>query len=91
MVLNALRNVADTLRAIEHDAQALHSQAAAEAAAQAALQAIGHRYRLGAASYLQLIVAQQQAQQTRLGLASAQAQRLSDSIALYQAMGGAGQ
>ena len=64
---------------------------AAVAAAQAALQAIGHRYRLGAASYLQLIVAQQQAQQTRLGLASAQAQRLSDSIALYQAMGGAGQ
>ena len=91
VVLDALRNVADTLRAIEHDAQALHSQAAAEAAAQAALQAIGHRYRLGAASYLQLIVAQQQAQQTRLGLASAQAQRLSDSIALYQAMGGAGQ
>ena len=91
VVLNALRNVADTLRAIEHDAQALHSQAAAEAAAQAALQAIGHRYRLGAASYLQLIVAQQQAQQTRLGLASAQAQRLSDNIALYQAMGGAGQ
>ena len=91
VVLDALRNVADTLRAIEHDAQALHPQAAAEAAAQAALQAIGHRYRLGAASYLQLIVAQQQAQQTRLGLASAQAQRLSDSIALYQAMGGAGQ
>ena len=38
-----------------------------------------------------IVAQQQQAQQTRLGLASAQAQRLSDSIALYQAMGGAGQ
>ena len=43
---------------------------------------------LGAASYLQLLTAQQQAQQTRIGLIAAQAARLADSAALYQAMGG---
>jgi outer membrane protein TolC len=36
---------------------------------------------------VQLLIAQQQAQQTRLGLAAAQAQRLVDSVALYQAVG----
>jgi outer membrane protein TolC len=35
-----------------------------------------------------LLTAQQQAQQTRIGLIAAQAARLADSAALYQAMGG---
>ena len=43
---------------------------------------------LGAASYLQLLVAQQQAQRMRTSLVAAQAQRLVDSVALYQALGG---
>ena len=46
------------------------------------------QYRLGAASYLQLLTAQQQFQQSRIGLIAAQAARLADSAALYQAMGG---
>lgn len=87
-VLQALRNVADVLRALEHDADALVAQAAAEASAREALQSVGQRHALGAASYLQWLVAQQQAQQARLGVAAAQAQRLADTVALYQAMGG---
>ncbi len=87
VVLEALRNVADVLRAVENDAQALAAQAAADAAAQGSLQSMQRRYALGAASYVQLLIAQQQAQQTRINLIAAQAQRLINTVALYQAMG----
>ncbi|TXH76576.1 MAG: efflux transporter outer membrane subunit [Thiobacillus sp.] len=87
-VLEALRNVADTLRQLDNDAQALQARAAADASAQASLDLVRQQYHLGAASYLQLLTAQQQARQTRIGLIAAQAARLADSAALYQAMGG---
>ncbi|GMV01702.1 MAG: efflux transporter outer membrane subunit [Burkholderiaceae bacterium] len=87
-VLQALRNVADVLRALGHDAATLAAQAAADVSASEALATVGTRHALGAASYLQWLTAQQQAQQARLGLVAAQAQRLADTVALYQAMGG---
>jgi NodT family efflux transporter outer membrane factor (OMF) lipoprotein len=87
-VLQALRNVADVLRAIDNDAQTLSANAAAEAAARDSLRLVQRQYELGAASYLQLLVAQQQAQQIGIDLIAGQAQRLADSVALYQAMGG---
>lgn len=87
VVLEALRNVADALRAVENDAQALAALAAAAAAAQDSLQSVEQQYRLGAASYVEVLIAQQQAHRTRLGLAAAQAQRLADSVAMYQAIG----
>jgi len=87
-VLQALRNVADVLRALHNDAQVLQAQAAADASAQQSLNLLRQQYRLGAASYLQLLTAQQQAQQTRINLIAAQAQRLADTAAFYQAMGG---
>ncbi|MGC2458791.1 MAG: efflux transporter outer membrane subunit [Gallionellaceae bacterium] len=87
-VLQALRSVADALRQLDNDAQALQAQAVADASAQESLNLMQQQYLLGAASYLQLLTAQQQAQQTRIGLIAAQAARLADSAALYQAMGG---
>lgn len=87
-VLQALRNVADVLRALDNDAQTLAAQAAADASAQASLRLIRQQYALGAVSYLQLLIAQQQAQQTAMGLIAARAQRLADTVALYQSMGG---
>ena len=87
-VLQALRNVADALRQLDNDAQTLQAQAAADDAAQQSLQLVERQYHLGAASYLQLLTAQQQAQSARIGLLAAQAARLADSAALYQAMGG---
>ena len=87
-VLEALRNVADALRQLDNDAQTLQAQAAANAAAQGSLDLLQQQYLLGAASYLQLLVAQLQAQQTLIGLIAAQAARLADSAALFQAMGG---
>jgi NodT family efflux transporter outer membrane factor (OMF) lipoprotein len=88
VVLESFRNVADTLRAVESDAQTLIAVAAADAAAQASLQSVARQYRLGAVSSLQLLIAQQQAQQIRINLVAAQAQRLVDSVALYKALGG---
>jgi len=87
-VLQALREVADVLRALDHDAQALASHAAADAAARGALRLVQQHYAQGASSYLELLIAQQQAQQTRINLVAAQALRLTDTTALYQAMGG---
>lgn len=87
VVLESFRNVADTLRAVENDAQSLIYLAAADTASQASLQSLERQYQLGAASYLQLLMAQQQTQQIRLGLTVAQAQRLTDSVAVYQTIG----
>ncbi|MGE5621908.1 MAG: efflux transporter outer membrane subunit [Bacillota bacterium] len=88
VVLESLRKVADVLRSVENNAQALAAQAAACRTAEESLASMQRRYQLGAASYLQLLIAQQQAQQARLGLIAAQAQRLSDSVSLFHAMGG---
>ncbi len=46
------------------------------------------QYRLGAVSYLSLLDAQRQYQQTVLSLVQAQAARFADTAALYQATGG---
>lgn len=89
VVLESLRNVADILRAIDNDAQVLAALAAADAASQSTMQSVQRQYKLGAVSYIQLLIAQQQTQQTRISLIAAQAQRLINSAALYQAMGGA--
>ena len=87
VVLEALRSVADALRAVDEDAQTLAARAVADEAAQESLRIVERQYRLGAASHLQQLVARQQAEQTRIGLIAARAQRLADSVALYQAMG----
>ncbi|MCW8830037.1 MAG: efflux transporter outer membrane subunit [Gammaproteobacteria bacterium] len=88
VVLESLRNVADVLQALDYGAQALAAQAAAEASAQASLQSMQRQYALGTVSYLQLLTAQQQAQQSRISLIDVQSQRLIDTTLLYQAMGG---
>lgn len=87
-VLGALRNVADALRALDNDAQTLNAQSAADASAQQSVELAQSQFQLGATSYLLLLTTQQQAQQARINLIAAQAQRLADSAALFQAMGG---
>jgi len=88
VVLESLQNVADVLRALDNDAQRLSALSAADTAAQGSLESMQHRYALGAAGYVQLLIAQQQSQQTQISLIEAQARRLIDSAAFYQAMGG---
>jgi NodT family efflux transporter outer membrane factor (OMF) lipoprotein len=87
-VLQAFRNVADVLQVLESDAQILQAQAQAYQSAQAALNLVQQQYKIGSATYLQLLTAQQQAQQTQIALVAAQTQRLTDTVAFYQAMGG---
>ncbi len=87
VVLESLRNVADVLRTLENDAQRLSALCAANTAAQGSLELMQSKYRLGAAVYVQLLIAQQQAQQTQIDLIEAQVQRLVVSVVFYQAMG----
>jgi len=87
-VLQAFQNVADVLRALEMDAQALKAQAEAEQAARANLELTRSQYSLGAVNYLFLLDAERQYLQARITLAQAQAARLADTAALFQALGG---
>ena len=87
-VLNAFQNVADVLRAIEADAQALSTQAEAAGLARESLDLATRQYRLGAISFLVLLDAQRTYQQTRISLVQAQAARYADTAALFQALGG---
>jgi len=87
-LLGAFQNVADALRALELDAENLTAQAKAEQSAAKSLDLVRIQYRDGAASYLQELDATRQYQQARLGLIQARAARLSDTAALYTALGG---
>jgi len=87
-VLQAFRNVADVLRALEYDADTLNAQADAENAARDTLELAQERYRLGASSHLTLLDAERRHQQARILLVQAQAARFADTAALFQALGG---
>jgi NodT family efflux transporter outer membrane factor (OMF) lipoprotein len=87
-VLTAFQNVADTLSALQQDAEALKASAAAEAAAKTTLDLSQEQWRAGYAPYLSVLSAEQAYQQARIGLVQAQANRYADTVALYQALGG---
>jgi NodT family efflux transporter outer membrane factor (OMF) lipoprotein len=87
-VLTAFQNVADTLSALEQDAEALKATAAAADAARTTLDLTREQAQNGYAGYLALLNAEQTYQQARLNLVQAQASRLADSAALFQALGG---
>ncbi len=87
-VLSAFQNVANTLRALELDAETLRAQAEAESLSRQSLDLVTRQFKIGATSYLNLLDAQRTYQQTRVALAQAQAARYADTAALFQAMGG---
>ncbi len=87
-VLQAFKNVADTLRAIEADAREMRAQKQAETAAYTNLFLVKQQFHLGGVSYLSLLDAQRQYQQTRISLVQAEASRYADTAALFQALGG---
>ncbi|HAR34520.1 MAG TPA: RND transporter [Desulfobacter sp.] len=88
VVLEALRNVADVLRVLENDSTRVEALSAADFASEKFLESTQRRYRLGAASYYDLLIAQQQRLQTELDLTDGQAKRLLNTAVFYQAMGG---
>lgn len=87
-VVTAFQQVADTLRAVEHDAQTLKAQSEALAAADQTLQLVKANYEAGLVNYLQILTANNQYQQASLGYIQAQALRLQDNAALIVALGG---
>jgi len=87
-VLHAFQEVADVLHAIESDASALDAQAQAATDARNSLQLAQEQLRVGAVSYLTLLDAQRQYEQTQVALVQARAARFLDTVALFQALGG---
>jgi NodT family efflux transporter outer membrane factor (OMF) lipoprotein len=87
-VLEAFGEVADTLTAIDHDAQTLKARSDAAADADASYRIAQGRYQAGGISELALLEAQRQQLQTELDRAAAKAARFSDSATLFQALGG---
>ena len=87
-VIAAFQNVADTLAALEHDAETLRASAASTEAARVTLEVVRAQQRAGYASSLQLLSAEQ-THQTAVGAqVQAQINRYTDTAALFQALGG---
>jgi NodT family efflux transporter outer membrane factor (OMF) lipoprotein len=87
-VLVAFQNVADTLAALEHDAEGLRAAAAGVDAAKVTLDLSQRQERAGYASTLALLNAEQTYQQALITLVQAQFNRYADTAALFQALGG---
>jgi NodT family efflux transporter outer membrane factor (OMF) lipoprotein len=87
-VLVAFQNVADVLRALQADARAITAAATAEEAANRSIDLVRRQVEQGQVSSPALLNAQQAYLQTSLARVQAQAARLADTVALYQALGG---
>ena len=87
-VLTAFQNVADTLTALEQDAEGLKAAAAAADAAKVTLDLARRQLQDGYAGSLALLNAEQSYQQSQMSLVQAQANRFADTAALFQALGG---
>ncbi len=87
-VITAFQNVADALQALKFDAQALSATSKAERAAEKSLTIARRQLVLGDISPLALLASEQAYQQAKLAQVQAQASRLGDTVALFQALGG---
>jgi len=87
-VLAGLAQVADALRALEHDATQVEAQSRQEAASRDALGLVDVTYQAGLANYLEVLVADVQYDQATIARIGGQAQRLQDTVALFVALGG---
>jgi len=88
VVLKAFQNVADTLTALDNDAQSLKAQYDFLNEAQESLALIQRQFDAGAANSVTLLTAQQAYQQARVAYVRALASRFTDTVTLYQALGG---
>ena len=87
-VITAFQNVADSLHALQSDAETLKAAYAAERAAFKSLEIARRRLQLGAIGYLGLLTAENTYNTALLALVQAQAARYADTAALFQALGG---
>src|SRR5262249_34089605 len=87
-VITAFQNVADVLQAIEADRHVFISAEQGEKAAKLNLDLTRKLLTRGQANMLQVLSAQQLFAQAASGKAQARASRLSDTVMLFQALGG---
>jgi NodT family efflux transporter outer membrane factor (OMF) lipoprotein len=88
VLLRSFGQVADALESLAHDAELLQSEQSAVAIAADSLALTRESYSAGNTGVLQVLEAQRQSQQARLGLVRAQAQRDADAVELLLALGG---
>jgi NodT family efflux transporter outer membrane factor (OMF) lipoprotein len=87
-VVGAVQNVTDSLRAIENDADTLKAAQAYERAAKISFDLAQQQMQTGNANILILLTSQQTYLQSVIQVVQARAARLSDTAALFQALGG---
>jgi NodT family efflux transporter outer membrane factor (OMF) lipoprotein len=87
-VILAFQNVADTLRALQTDADALKASAEAEHATKVTYDLAQRQQGLGTVSVIAVLNAEQAYRQAELSLVQAQANRYADTAGLFQSLGG---
>jgi NodT family efflux transporter outer membrane factor (OMF) lipoprotein len=87
-VVGAVQNVADSLRAIQNDADELKAARSFERAAKISFDLARQQMQTGYANVLILLTAQSTYLNAVIALVQARAARLSDTAALFQALGG---
>ncbi|MGD0816685.1 MAG: efflux transporter outer membrane subunit [Verrucomicrobiota bacterium] len=87
-VLGAFAQVADCLKALEHDAEGLQAQVEAQHAAGEVLNLLQVNYRAGLVAYSDVLTADVQYHEATLGYLQALAQRHQDTVALFVGLGG---
>jgi outer membrane protein TolC len=88
VVIGAFQNVADALYSLQADADALAATVKSENAAKATLDLVNKQLALGQVNVLALLSSQQAYQQAVVARSQARASRLTDTAALFQALGG---
>jgi outer membrane protein TolC len=87
-VILACQNVADTLRALQADADALKASAEALSAAKKTFDLAVKQRALGTISVVAMLNAEQAYRTAELSLVQARANRYADTAGLFQALGG---
>src|SRR5262249_7375078 len=87
-VIGAVQNVTDALRALQNDADALRAARDFERAAKTSLDLAQKQFDSGRTDILLQLTAQQTYLQASIQVVQAQAARLADTAALFQALGG---
>src|SRR5580693_9176451 len=88
-VITAFQNVADALRALQADARAVKAALRAEVAAKASLDIVQQQLNAGQVNQLAVLNAQQTYLTAAVVRVQTEASRLSDTAALFMALGGA--
>ena len=87
-VITAFQNVADSLRALQADADAVNTALLAEQVSRHSLDISRAQQRLGQIGLLAILTVQQTYEQALINSVQAKASRLADTAALFQALGG---